>query len=92
MMNVIKKPLITEKNTILAASNTYAFEVDKKADKTEIKKAVEKAFGVKVVGVRTQNCRSRQKRVGTRLSRVQYWKKALVKVAAGDKIPLFEGA
>lgn len=91
MASVIKKPLVTEKNTVHAAANTYAFEVDVKADKEEIKKAVEKSFGVKVVAVRTMNCRDRQRRTGARLSKVKYWKKALVKVAQGDKIALFEG-
>ncbi len=91
-MNIIRRPLVTEKNTVHSTVNTYAFEVDVKSDKTEIKKAVEKAFGVKVVGVRTMNCRSRQKRAGARLTKVKYWKKALVKVAAGEKIALFEGA
>lgn len=92
MANIIKQPLVTEKNTIHSSANTYAFEVDTKADKAEIKKAVEKAFGVKVATVRTMNCRSRQKRVGAKLSKVKYWKKALVKLAAGEKIALFEGA
>ncbi len=92
MMNIIRKPLVTEKNTIHSAANTYVFEVDAKADKPEIKKAVEKAFSVKVVAVRTMNCRDRQKRAGAKLSKVKYWKKALVKVAAGEKIALFEGA
>lgn len=92
MSQIIKRPLVTEKNTVHSAANTYVFEVDAKADKTEIKKAVEKAFSVKVVAVRTMNCRDRQKRAGAKLSKVKYWKKALVKVAAGEKIALFEGA
>ena len=89
--NVIRRPLITEKNTVHAAANTYAFEVSKTAEKTQIKRAIEKAFNVKVVGVRTQNCRGRKRRAGTRLSAVTYWKKALVKLAPGEKIALFEG-
>lgn len=92
MKNVICRPLVTEKSTILASANTYAFEVNAKSDKLEIKNAVQKAFGVKVVAVRTINCRTRQKRAGMRVSPTRYWKKALVKVAAGDKIALFEGA
>ncbi len=91
-MTVIKRPLVTEKNTIHSSALTYAFEVETKADKAEIKKAVEKAFSVKVIAVRTMNCRTRQKRVGARLSKVRYWKKALVKLAVGEKIALFEGA
>lgn len=91
MLEVIKRPLVTEKNTIHAAANTYAFEVDPKATKDQIKKAVEKSFDVKVVGVRTVNCRGRQRRTGMKLSKVTYWKKALVKLAEGSKIALFEG-
>lgn len=91
MFNVIRKPLVTEKNTLHGEASTYVFEVDPKSDKTEIKKAVEKAFGVKVVEVRTMNSRDRQRRMGTRVSKVKKWKKALVKVAKGEKIALFEG-
>ena len=92
MKRVIKRPLVTEKNTLHAEALTYVFEVDPGADKTEIKKAVEKAFNVKVVEVRTLNCRDRARRAGARLSKVRSWKKALVKLAEGSKIALFEGA
>lgn len=92
MYYVIKRPLVTEKNSQLAELGVYAFEVEKSATKIEIKKAVEKFFGVKVATVNTAMCRGRAKRtkygVGQRLS----WKKALVRLKKGEKISLFEGA
>lgn len=92
MKNVIKKPLITEKNAILNAAGVYVFEVERDASKLEIRKEVEKAFDVKVAGVRTVNCRGRAKANKFNYGAVPYYKKALVKLAAGEKIALFEGA
>lgn len=92
MQYVIKKPLISEKNSVLAEKNIYVFEVEKKATKTEIKTAVEKMFKVKVASVNTSICRGRSKRTRLGLSKVKYWKKAMVKLKSGEKIALFEGA
>ena len=92
MLYIIKKPLITEKNSMLAEKGTYAFEVDKKSTKTDIRKAVEKSFGVKVDKIQTMVCRGRARKTKLGLSKVKYWKKALVKLKAGEKITLFEGA
>lgn len=92
MYELIKRPLVTEKNSILNTQGVYAFEVLMTADKEQIKKAVEKAFDVKVASVRTMVCRDRARRVGRTISAKKYWKKALVKLAAGEKIKLFEGA
>ncbi len=92
MTNVLKRPIVTEKSTVLAAAGTYVFEVDRKSDKSEIKSAVENAFNVKVAGVRTQVCRDRIRRTGKSLSKVKYWKKAFVKLVPGNKIDLIEGA
>lgn len=92
MYEIIKKPLVTEKNTTLNATGIYVFEVDKRADKTAIKKSIEKTFRVKVSCVRTMICRDRARRVGAKISQKRYWKKALVQVAAGEKIKIFEGA
>ncbi|MGE3973436.1 MAG: 50S ribosomal protein L23 [Bdellovibrionales bacterium] len=91
MLEIIKKPLVTEKNTVHNAQGVYAFEVCESADKTKIKKAIEKAFQVKVDQVRTMVCRDRARRVGKNLSPTRYWKKALVKLAPGEKIKIFEG-
>jgi large subunit ribosomal protein L23 len=93
MYEIIKKPLISEKNAGHAEdSNTYAFEVDLRADKTDIKKAIEKAFEVKVEEVRTMICRGRYFRKQVKLGPPKHWKKALVKLKAGEKISIFEGA
>lgn len=92
MYYVIKKPLITEKNSALNEAGIYVFEVDTEANKTEIKTAIEKFFRVKVASVRTSICRNRSRRNRTGEGRVTYWKKAMVKLVPGEKITLFEGA
>ncbi len=92
MDKIIKKPIITEKNAILNAAGVYIFEVTRDATKIEIRTAVEKSFGVKVDGVRTANCRGRAKANKFGRGAIPYWKKAFVKLAAGEKIALFEGA
>lgn len=92
MYDIIKKPLISEKNAGHAEdANTYAFEVALNASKVDVKKAVETAFGVKVEGVRTQICRGRYFRKQIKLGPPRHWKKALVKLKAGEKISIFEG-
>lgn len=92
MSHVIKKPLITEKNTIHNTLGVYVFEVDRKSTKTEIKNAVEKSFRVKVDSVNTVICRGKQRRTRLGVAKVRRWKKAMVKLAPGEKIALFEGA
>jgi large subunit ribosomal protein L23 len=91
MKQIIKTPLITEKNTYHNAAGVYVFEVDLKASKTDIKAAVEKNFKVKVDGVRTSICRGHSKYTKFGLTKVPYWKKAYVKLVEGEKIALFEG-
>lgn len=92
MYYIIKRPLVTEKNSMLAEKGIYAFEVDKKATKLEIKKAVEKFFHVKVTSVNTAMCRGRAKRTKFGIGKAESWKKALVRLGKGEKISLFEGA
>jgi large subunit ribosomal protein L23 len=92
MYYVIKRPLVTEKNSQLAELGVYAFEVEKGATKIEIKKAVEKFFGVKVATVNTAMCRGRAKRTKYGVGQPLSWKKALVRLKKGEKISLFEGA
>lgn len=91
MLHIIKKPLISEKNSLMAEQGVYTFEVDRKATKTDIKKAVEKSFKVKVSSINTQICRNRAKKTRVGQSQVKYWKKAFVKLASGEKIAIFEG-
>jgi large subunit ribosomal protein L23 len=93
MYEIIKKPLVSEKNAGHAEdANTYAFEVDLRSSKLEIKEAVEKAFRVKVDDVRTMICRGRYFRKQMKLGAPKHWKKALVKLKQGEKISIFEGA
>ncbi|WP_374000508.1 50S ribosomal protein L23 [Bdellovibrio bacteriovorus] len=91
MKQVIKAPLVTEKNTYHNAAGVYVFEVDMKSTKTEIKASVEKNFKVKVDSVRTSICRGHSKQTKFGLTKVPYWKKAYVKLVEGEKIALFEG-
>jgi len=91
MSNVIKSPLVTEKNTLHSAAGVYVFQVDLKADKEQIRKAVEKNFGVKVDSIRTANCRGQGKMTKFGVTKTPYWKKAFVKLKEGEKIALFEG-
>ena len=92
MKQIIKSPLITEKNTALSESGVYVFEVHIEASKPEIKKAIEAGFSVKVKNIRTSICRSDMKYTKFGLSKVRKWKKAYIHLAAGQKIALFEGA
>lgn len=90
---LIQKPLISEKNAAHTEdANVYAFKVALKATKPEIRKAIEKAFNVNVVSIRTMICRGRYFRKQMKLGAPKHWKKALVKLKKGDKISLFEGA
>ena len=91
---VIKKPLITEKNSKMGegSDKTYVFEVALEATKIEVKRAVEKYFRVNVDLVRTSVCRGRSKKTKVGQSAVPYWKKAMIKLKSGESISLFEGA
>ena len=90
---ILVKPLITEKTTFLRdEGNQVAFIVDKRANKIEIKKAVEKGFKVKVEKVRVVNKKpTLKKRFGRVVGKVSGYKKAYVKLAPGEKIDFFEG-
>lgn len=90
--DVLKRPLITEKATLLReTSNAVAFAVDGRANKNEIRNAVEKLFKVSVVDVRTMNVPGKTKRRGRTVGRRPGWKKAIVFLKEGDKIEFFEG-
>ena len=91
-LQLIRRPLISEKSTRLKeATNTVCFEVDRRANKIEIQRAVEKLFGVKVAGVRVANRQGKWKRMGRFLGQRKSWKKAYVRLAAGEKLEFFEG-
>lgn len=89
--DVLRRPIITEKNTLLAAENRYSFHVDGRANKIQIKEAVEKAFDVKVASVNVMTVPGKTKRFGRRMVKGPSWKKAVVTLKAGHKIELFEG-
>lgn len=91
MKQIIRKPLITEKNTYHNAAGVYVFQVDVSATKPDIKTAVEKNFKVKVDTVRTSVCRGHAKNTKYGPGKVPHWKKAYVKLQEGQKIALFEG-
>ncbi len=89
---VIKKPLVTEKIMAARAQGPlYAFVVDRTADKTVIKRAVEKIFNVHVTKVNTSVIRGKMKRVGRSMGQRSTIKKALVQLKDGEKIEIFEG-
>ena len=90
--DVLLRPVISEKSTLeTTRSNTYTFAVARDANKFLIKAAVEAEFKVTVLDVRVVSVRSKQKRRGRRtLGTVPGWKKAVVTIAPGDKIELFE--
>ncbi len=89
---IIKRPLLTEKSTVKKEQeNQVVFEVHPRANKAEIKKAVERLFNVKVKKVNTILMPGKVKRVGRYVGRRSAWKKAYVTLAEGEKIEFFEG-
>ena len=88
MNSVVKRVLLTEKSSRLAALNQYFLEVDRKASKPEIRQAVEAMFGVHVLAVRTSNMKGGLRTIrGTRRQKTEStWKRAIVTVKAGERI------
>ena len=91
LYEVLRRPLITEKDTMLQVQGKYAFEVAGEANKPQIKQAVEKAFKVKVNTVNVMTVPGKERRVGKRLVLTPSWKKAIVPLQPGNKIEFFEG-
>ena len=91
LYEVLRRPVITEKNTGLQALGKYAFEVAEEANKPQIKQAVEKAFNVKVISVNVIIVQSKTRRIGRRVVLTRPWKKAIVTLQPGDSIQFFEG-
>lgn len=83
--DIILRPILTEKSYAEIATKKYVFQVAKKANKTEIKLAVEELFGVKVEYVNTVNCRGKLKRMGRNEGRTPDFKKAIVQLKADSK-------
>lgn len=91
LYEVLRRPLITEKATLLKEGDKYAFEVAKEATKPQIKEAVEKIFKVEVVKVNVITTPGKTKRMGRREVTSPSWKKAIVSLEPGHKITFFEG-
>jgi large subunit ribosomal protein L23 len=90
--DIIRRPLITEKTSIQKeVANQVTFEVDRGANRIEIKKAIEKIFKVNVTGVRTMQVKGKAKQRGRIIGKRRSWKKAVVTLAPGDRIDFFEG-
>jgi large subunit ribosomal protein L23 len=90
LYEVLRRPLVTEKNAVLQMEGKYAFEVAGGATKPQIKQAVETAFKVKVTGVNVMTMPGKERRVGRRHVRTPSWKKAIVTLESGDRIELFD--
>lgn len=91
-LQVVEKALITEKGALLVSQNKYLFRVHSWANKVAVKAAVEESFNVKVVAVNVMNMKGKPRRSRNgRFSHEMDWKKAVVTLAEGDKLELFEG-
>jgi large subunit ribosomal protein L23 len=91
--DIIRRPVITEKTNIQKdEANQVTFEVDSRANRIEVKRAVEQIFNVKVADARTMNVRGKRKRRGRIVGKRRNWKKAIVTLMPGERIEFFEGA
>ncbi|MDK2823778.1 MAG: large subunit ribosomal protein [Clostridia bacterium] len=89
--DIIIKPVVSEKSVANMEHNKYTFKVDLKANKIDIKKAIEEIFKVKVLDVKTMIVKGKMKRMGRYEGKRPDWKKAIVTLKEGDKIEIFEG-
>ena len=90
--DIIKRPVITEKTNIQKEiSNQVTFEVDRRANRIEIQRAIENIFNVRVAGVRTMQVKGKVKQRGRILGKRRDWKKAIVTLMPGERIDYFEG-
>lgn len=89
LIDLVRRPIVTEKATLLLENNQYTFEVDPKATKPQIRSAVETLFDVKVVSVNTQKPPRKTRRVGKFMGHRPLYKRAVVTLASGDSITLF---
>lgn len=94
MIGIIRRPILTEKITSLQEKRQYAFEVEDKANKIDITRAIEKKFHVTVLNIRTMLVKGKKKsqlrRGGRFEGRTRHWKKAIVTLKVGDKIDYLE--
>ena len=90
-LSILRRPIITEKSTLLQDQGKYAFEVANNANKFQIKNAVQEAFDVNVMKVNVIKVRGKRKRFGPKETSRKSWKKAIVSLAPGQAITIFEG-
>ena len=88
---ILVRPIVTEKNTALNEVGKYCFEVVQNTNKIEIKRAVEEVFNVKVTGVNIIKVPGKLRRMGKTSGMTRTWKKAIVTLAPGERIDLFQG-
>lgn len=88
---VIKRPIVTEKSTKMMEANQYCFAVNPRANKHQIKQAVEEIFKVEVLAVNTMRFLGKRRRMGRYEGKRSDWKKAVVTLAPGNRIQFFEG-
>lgn len=91
LTHILKRPIITEKALNQSVLGKYIFEVDRRATKTEIKKAIKNAFDVEVVSVKVINIKGKTRRFGRKRTQIKLsdWKKAIIQLAPGQKIDIF---
>ncbi len=89
--DVLRRPIISEKGTMQLAQRKYTFEVDERANKQQIREAVEKVFKVDVTDVNVTKVPGKRRRVGRRYAMTPEWKKAIVTLKEGQRIDVFEG-
>ncbi len=88
---IISQAILSEKSTIIKEKeNRYVFKVNPLANKLEIKKAIENAFGVKIIDIKTINVKGKTKRLGRFVGKRSSWKKAIVRLKEGNTIEIFE--
>jgi large subunit ribosomal protein L23 len=90
--SILIEPVLTEKSNVLRETGRYVFRVDARADKHQVMEAVRRMFQVHPVACNIINVKSKPKRLRGRAGRTSEWKKAIVRVAPGETIKIFEGA
>lgn len=90
LAQIVIRPVVSEKTYVLSTAGKYTFRVHPDAHRTQIRQAIEAMFDVKVVEVRTMSVKSKPKRRGITRGRTRVWKKAIVEVAEGQSIPIYQ--
>lgn len=90
LAQIVIRPVVSEKTYVLSTAGKYTFRVHPDAHRTQIRQAIEAMFDVKVVEVRTMSVKSKPKRRGITRGRTRAWKKAIVEVAEGETIPIYQ--